>query len=75
LGGTKLDLNSPVLEQLAEPLGVLDVGLSAGHIVDVLGIHQQQVEIVLHQVVDRLPPTPGAPLNTTSMSCAPGGGS
>ena len=45
----------PVLEQLAEPLGIQQVSLSAGHVLDVLGVHEQQLEVVLEQVVDRLP--------------------
>jgi hypothetical protein len=44
-----------VLEQPAEPLGVLDVGLAARHILDVLGVDEPELEVVLEQVVDRLP--------------------
>src|SRR5215218_5513424 len=40
-----------VLEQLAEPLGVLHVGLAPGHVLDVLGVDEQQLEIVLERVV------------------------
>jgi hypothetical protein len=44
-----------VLEQLTEPLGVLHVGLAARHILDVLSVDQPELEVVLEQVVDRLP--------------------
>jgi hypothetical protein len=44
-----------VLEQLAEPLGVPDVGLATGHVLDVLGVDEPELEVVLEQVVDRLP--------------------
>ena len=44
-----------MLEQLAQPLGVCDVGLAAGHVLDVRGVDQEQLEVVLEQVVDRLP--------------------
>jgi hypothetical protein len=44
-----------VLEQLAKPLGVLDVGLAAGHVLHVLGVHEPELEVVFEQVVDRLP--------------------
>jgi hypothetical protein len=30
------------------------VGLSAGHVLDVLGVDQEQLEVVLEQVVDGL---------------------
>jgi hypothetical protein len=44
-----------VLEQLAQPLGVLDVGLAPGHVLDVLGVDQRELEVILEQVVDGLP--------------------
>jgi len=44
-----------VLEQLAKPLGVLDIGLSTGHVLHVLGVDQPKLEVVFEQVVDRLP--------------------
>jgi hypothetical protein len=44
-----------VLEQLAEPLGGLHVGPAAGHVLDVLGVHEPELEVVLEQVLDRLP--------------------
>jgi hypothetical protein len=47
--------HQPVLKQLAEPLGVLDVGLAAGHVLDVLGVNEPELEVVLEQVIDRPP--------------------
>ena len=44
-----------VLEQLGDPLGVLDVGLAAGDLLDVLGVDQHHLEAALQQVEDRLP--------------------
>jgi hypothetical protein len=44
-----------VLEQLGDPLGVLDVGLPPRHLLDVPGVDQHQVESTLEQVPDRLP--------------------
>ena len=41
LGGTKLALQQPGLEQLAQPRGVRDVGLAAGHLLDVAGVDEQ----------------------------------
>src|SRR5207244_4101692 len=41
------------------PLGILDVGLAAGHLPDVLGVDQQQFKDPLEQVPDRLPVDPG----------------
>ena len=37
-------------QQIGNPLGVFDVGLAAGHGLDVLGICQQQFEATLQQV-------------------------
>jgi hypothetical protein len=34
-------------EQIANPLAVLDVGLTSGHLLDVARVHQQQLEPVL----------------------------
>ena len=39
-GGTKLAPQQAVLQQLGDPLAVLDVGLAAGHLLDVLGVDQ-----------------------------------
>jgi hypothetical protein len=50
-----------MLEQLAQPLGILDVGLAPGDVLDVLSVDQEQLEVVLQQVVDRLPIRPWPP--------------
>jgi len=44
-----------VLDQLADPLGVLDVGLAAGDVAQVAGVEQPALEVVFEQVVHRLP--------------------
>jgi hypothetical protein len=44
-----------VLEELGDPGDVLDVGLAAGHLRDVLGVDQQDVEAALQEVPDRPP--------------------
>ena len=59
-GGTKLGAQQPVGQQLGDPLGVLDVGLAARHLLDVRGIDHQDSEAALQQVVDRLPELAGA---------------
>jgi hypothetical protein len=33
-----------VLQALGDPGAVLDIGLAAGHLLDVLGVNQQQLE-------------------------------
>ena len=38
-----------------DPLAVLDIGLTAGHRLDVLGVGQNQGEAVLQQVVEGVP--------------------
>jgi hypothetical protein len=55
----KTRLQKPVLEQLGDPLTVLDVGLTPRHRLDVLGVAQDQLEEPLEQVPDRLPVHPG----------------
>src|SRR3990170_2377511 len=45
----------PRLEQLAEPGGVGDVGFAARHLLDVAGVDEQTVELVLEDRPDRLP--------------------
>ena len=55
LGRHEARAQEPMLEQLAQPLRVLHVGLAPGHVLDVLGVDQQQLEVVLEQVVDGLP--------------------
>jgi hypothetical protein len=45
-----------VLEQLCQPGGVADVGLTAGEDLDVAGVDQQQLEApLLQHIPDRLP--------------------
>jgi hypothetical protein len=48
-----------VLEQLGDPLAVLDVGLAAGDLLDVRRVDQPDREAVLEDVEDRLPVDPG----------------
>ena len=55
LGRHEAGPQQAVLEQLAIHWRVLDVGLAAGHVLDVLGVDQQQLEAALQQVEDRLP--------------------
>jgi hypothetical protein len=43
------------LQQLAQPLRVLDVGLAPGDLLDVPGVDQRQLEAVLEHRPDRLP--------------------
>ncbi len=47
------------LQQLRDPLAVLDIGLASRHVLDVLGVDQEDLEAVLQQVPDRLPVNPG----------------
>jgi hypothetical protein len=51
--------DEPMRQQLREPLGVLDVGLASRHVLDVLGVGQDQLEALLHHVPHRLPVDPG----------------
>jgi hypothetical protein len=44
-----------VLYQPADPFGVLNVRLSAGHVLEVSGVEKPQLEVVFEHVVDRLP--------------------
>ena len=44
-----------VLEQLRDPLGVLDVGLAAGDLLELVGVDQHDLEAALQEVEDRLP--------------------
>jgi hypothetical protein len=48
-----------VLHKLADPLGILYVGLPTGDVLEVPGVEKPQLEVVLQQVVDRLPVDPG----------------
>ncbi len=44
-----------VLQQLCQPLCITDIGLSAGHILDMRGIDQQRLELGFEDVEDRTP--------------------
>ena len=58
--GDEAAREQPVPEQVGHPLAVADVGLAPGHRLDVPGVDQQQLELVLQQVPDRLPVDAGA---------------
>src|SRR5215208_927346 len=49
----------PVLKELADPLGVFDVGLPAGDILEVVSIQKPALEVLFKQIVDRLPVNTG----------------
>ena len=55
LGCDEAAAQQPSLHQLAEPLGVLDIGLAAGDVLDVPGVAQRQLEVVLKDVPDGQP--------------------
>ena len=42
-------------QQISDPFRIFDVGLAPRHILDVLGIHHQQLEVAFEYVVHRLP--------------------
>jgi hypothetical protein len=44
-----------VLQQLGDPLRILDVGLATGHVLDMGGIHQQHFKVAFQNVEDRFP--------------------
>jgi hypothetical protein len=48
-----------VLDQLADPHRIGHIRLAAGHVLEVLGVQQPALELILEQVVDRLPVHPG----------------
>ncbi len=58
--GDEAAAQQPVAQQVGQPLGVLDVGLAPRHRLDVPRVDQQQRELLLQQVPDRLPVDPGA---------------
>src|SRR5215212_1541456 len=58
-GRDEAGAHQPVLHELANPLGVLDVGLPAWDVLEVAGIEKPQLEVVLQHVVDGLPVDPG----------------
>ena len=49
-----------VLQQLGQPLGILDIGLAPWHGFDVLGVHQQHFKVGFQDIEDRLPVFAGA---------------
>ena len=43
-------------KQGSDPLGILDIGFSSGNMLDMLGVHNQSLNLFrLQQVVDRFP--------------------
>ena len=58
--GNEAAAEQPVPQQLGQPLAVADVRLAPGHGLDVAGIDQEQGELLLQQVPDRLPIDAGA---------------
>src|SRR5262249_29219336 len=40
----------PVAQEVCDPLGVFDVGLSAGHGLEVLGVDDEQLELALEKI-------------------------
>ena len=47
-------------QQVGDPLGILDVGLTTRHRLDVPSVDYQKGEVCLQQVVDGFPIDPGA---------------
>ena len=59
LGRHEARAQEPGLGELGEPRRVGDVGLSAGDLLDVAGVHEQQLEVVLEHRPHRLPEDAG----------------
>ena len=55
LGRHEARPQQPSFQQLTEPLGILDVGLATGKVLDMLSVDQQQLEVVLKYRPHRLP--------------------
>jgi hypothetical protein len=55
LGRHKVGFQQPGLGQLAQPRGVREIGLAPGHLLDMPGVDEHQLEVVLEDVPDRLP--------------------
>ena len=53
-------LDQAVAHQVGGPLGILDVGLAPRHVLDVMGIGEDQLEVAFQDGMDRLPVNPGA---------------
>ena len=49
-----------VADQLGDPLGVLHVGLAAGHVLDVVGVADDQADVAFQHGIHRLPADAGA---------------
>jgi hypothetical protein len=54
-----------MLDQLGDPRRIGHVSLAPGHVLEVLGVQQPALHVVLQQVVDRLPEHPGGLHPTT----------
>ncbi len=59
LGRHEAGAYKTMLYQLADPLGVLYVGLPTGDVLEVPGVKKPQLKVVLQQIVDGLPVDPG----------------
>ena len=53
-------LDQAVAHQVGGPLGILDVGLTPRHGLDMMGIGDDQLELAFQDGMDRLPVNPGA---------------
>jgi hypothetical protein len=60
LGRHEAGSQQPVLEQLAQPLRIGHIGLAPRHVLDLAGVAEQKLEVVLEQVPDRLPVDAGS---------------
>jgi hypothetical protein len=52
--------DQPVADQIGDPLGVLHVGLAPGHVADVTGVTDDQIDMSLQHGIDRAPVDAGA---------------
>jgi len=59
LGRHERGAHQAVLDQLADPLRILDVGLAAGHVAQVAGVREPARQRILQHVVDAPPVHPG----------------
>lgn len=60
LGRHEAGLQQPGLEQLAEPLRILDVGLATGNRLDMTSVDERQLEVILEDRPHRLPVDAGS---------------
>jgi hypothetical protein len=58
--GDEAPADQSMADQPGGPLGVLHVGLAPGHVLDVVGVADDQLEVPLERGVDRLPADAGA---------------